>query len=150
MGFWGKRVTQVNLIDGSTATIDGLETVIGDLAITQGATYQISFNFTGDYSTYSPRSQIRSGYLADNGELLASFSFLPLSYDAVNNKTQITLTLSDELSSSLPPTKYQGSGRLNTSSAYVYDVELEAPTGEVVKVISASFVQVKPEVTGAI
>lgn len=139
---------QLNLIQGSTTIVNGQVTPIGDLAIIQGATFLLSLRKSGNYSLYTPRAQIRDNYLSEGGALFAEFSFLPLTYDGVEDKTSISLTLTDEQTSALPITRYQGDGTLSVRTALVYDVELESPAGDMVKVLEASFVQVKPEVTG--
>lgn len=146
---------QVNLISNSKVSIlvNGKTKVLalGDQAIRQGGSFSISFSYEGDYSSWSPKSQIRNNYLVNNGLILAEFSFLPLAYNSITDKTTITLSLKADITSSLPITNYQGSENVTptVNNCLVYDVELIDPNDitNVIKLVDPSFIQVIPEVT---
>jgi len=146
---------QINLVyDSKTELlINGKKRIIslGDLAIRQGSSYTLTLQYDGDYSTWLPKSQIRDNYLEQGGVLLAEFNFTPLIYDESNNKTQITLSLKADVTSTIPSSKFQAKDNEipNTNNSYVYDIELTDPNDStnIIKIIDPSFVQVIPEVT---
>lgn len=123
-----------------------VSTRLGDKAITQGESFVLNFSLDGDFSTSTPRGQIRSGFAQDEGELLAEFSFTKV-FDSVGLRTNFQAKLSAEQTESIPYTIFQGEGSPNSKNCHIYDVELLLPNGDVVKPISLSLVQVKPEVT---
>lgn len=146
---------QVNLIANSKVNIvvNGKPKTsnLGDQAIRQGGSFTISLSYEGNYSDWIPKSQIRTNYLANNGLVLAEFTFLPLVYTLATNKTAITLSLKADITSALPITNYQGSESITPSvnNCLVYDVELIDPNDStnVIKLVDPSFIQVIPEVT---
>ena len=129
--------------------IDGVlvGTEIKNFAIVQGATYQVSFRYPSDVSLATPYGQIRTKYAQDVNELLADFSFLPMVYDSLENKTLITAQLTADQTSQIPYTKYQGGDNPSIRNCHVYDMELHFVGGIKKKIVTVGLVQVKPEVT---
>lgn len=125
--------------------------LVGDYAIKQGATYDIAtFYYPEDISDWIPRGQIRK---LPHSEVLAEFTFLPLAYTSVTlpdgtvgDRTVIIPILSAEQTSNLPYTHDLGTALIKGFNAWVYDLELESPTGKVIK-LSSGFCKVLPEVT---
>jgi hypothetical protein len=139
---------KLDLIDNQEIVdIEG-NTVILNYAITQGKTYQISLNYEGDVTAATPLGQIRSNYAqVPENTLLATFSFLPMVYDSLIDKTTITAQLSAADTENIPYTIYQGTGKISTRTCYVFDMELHYPDGVVKELMPLGFVQIKPEVT---
>jgi hypothetical protein len=137
-------MTDIHLIDGFQV---GGQTL--DLAVIQGKTYQLSFNYPGDLTGGTLCGEIRNGYLQDNGLLLGEFNFLPMSYgvdpDSGIGKTTITAQIQANVTALLPYTKYQGINSATSRNCWVYDIE--HTENDVVRLISRGLVQVKPEVT---
>ena len=130
----------INLIDRFI-----LNDITLDLAVIQGKTYQISFNYPKDLTGGELCGQIRNTYLQDSGALLGSFNFLPMLYDSGTDKTTITAQLQATVTADIPYTKYQGNGTPSPRNCWVYDIEHKQ--GTVVRLISRGLVQVKPEVS---
>jgi len=133
-------MTDIHLIDGFTINNQTL-----DLAVIQGKTYQISFNYPGDLTNSTLCGEIRNTYLQDSGDLLGSFNFLAMAYDALTEKTTITAQIQADVTADIPYTKYQGTGTPSPRNCWVYDIESEE--NSIVLLISRGLVQVKPEVT---
>ena len=124
--------------------------------ILQGATFSVIFNYFGDVSNHTPRGQIKTDYAINNGDLLANFTFSPLLYQLITKSdgtqewaTVITAKLTDEVTQAMPiPTlRSLPSDKITVgTNVYVYDVELESPTGEVIR-LAQGYVEVLPEVT---
>ncbi len=140
-------MNRIDLIDNQSIIDENGDTIVLNYAIRQGKTYQISFNYAEDVTTATPLGQIRTNYAQDENILLASFSFLPMVYDLITNKTTITAQLSAQQTESIPYTKYQGTDSPNIRNCYVYDMELVFPDGTVKVLAPTAFVQVIPEVT---
>lgn len=136
---------RLDLIQNYTALVNGVETTF-DWAIKQGSTYTRTIRFPGNYSGYTAKGEIRDNYLHAAGVVLATFGFGTLVYNATDDKTDIPLILTYTQTALLPVTKYQGTGSPSVNNALVYDIEL-TDTVEVVPVVDASFVQVKPQAT---
>jgi hypothetical protein len=125
--------------------------LIGDLAIIQGKTYNLTIWWSGDVSLWNPRARIRDNFLSKEGIELAQFNFLPLTYpvldDENNPYTLILISLTASQTSLLTPTKYQGNeDDLKVGKTLVWDLELESLAGVVVGT-TWGYVQVYPEVT---
>lgn len=133
-------MTDIHLIDGFTV---GDQTL--DLAVIQGKTYQISFNYPVDLTGGTLCGEIRNGYLQDDGALLGEFIFLAMVYDSIEDKTTITAQIQATVTALLPYTKYQGTNTATSRNCWVYDIEHTET--DVVRLISRGLVQVKPEVT---
>ena len=133
-------MTDIHLINGFTV---GEQTL--DLAVIQGKTYQLSFNYPSDLTGGTLCGEIRNGYLQDNGLLLGEFNFLPMVYDPIEDKTTITTQIQATVTALLPYTKYQGTNTATSRNCWVYDIE--HTENDVVRLISRGLVQVKPEVT---
>jgi len=129
----------LNLIDNLQINEEVL-----NLAITQGKTYQISFNYPADLTNGELRGQIRNKYAQDNGELLASFSFSS-NYDTIEQKTLTVAKIEAIETALIPYTKYQGTSDISLRNAYVYDIEYEE-NGTVIELLRG-LVQVKAEAT---
>lgn len=124
--------------------------LIKDLAIVQGKTFEkINLRFPGDVSLWIPRAQIRAKwYYKEVGQdPLIEFSFPALVYDADTDKTLVQPQLTALETAGLAPTKYQGEGKPDQNSAYVWDLELEEPGTDRVIGLDWGWVQVKPEAT---
>lgn len=140
-------MNKFDLIDNQEFIDINGDPYITNNAIVQGATYQITFVYEGDVTLAIPRGQIRTKYAQDENILLATFSFLPMTYDIVANKTTITAELSAVQTASIPYTKYSGVGVPSIRNCHVYDLELAFPDGVVKKLAPVAFVQVVPEAT---
>lgn len=123
--------------------------LIKDLAIVQGKTFEkINLRFPGDVSLWTPRAQIRAKwYFKEAGQSpLIEFSFPTLTYDPDADKTLVQPQLTAAQTAGLVPTKYQGEGKPDQNSAYVWDLDLEEPeTGRIIG-LQWGWVQVVPEV----
>ena len=127
--------------------------LIDDYVIRQGATYDIvTFYYPEDISLWTPRGQIRKTPYSD---ILVEFTFLPLVFTSVTlpdgtigDRTVIIPVLSATQTSLLPVTNPYGQSLVQGFNAWVYDIELESPTGKVIK-LSSGFCKVLPEVTHA-
>jgi hypothetical protein len=122
--------------------------LIDDLAVVQGKTYaKLDLRFPGDRSLWLPRAQIRRRwyYKEEGADPLAEFSFLPLVYDVLSDKTLVSPRLSADVTAAIPPSKYQEGGDL--TGAYVWDLELTDPDTDQVIGLDWGWVQVKPEAT---
>jgi hypothetical protein len=124
--------------------------------ILQGATFSIVFHYFADVSEYIPRGQIRTDYGGNNGSLLAQFGFDPLVYALVTKAdntqamaTVIVAKLSASVTTDLPIPilrKTVADKNVISSNTYVYDIELESPSGTVIRLIQG-YVEILPEVT---
>jgi len=125
--------------------------LIGNLAVVQGKTFQLTTLWEGDISTWTARAKIRDNYKYEAGTELAAFAFLPLVYPVPNTNevdcTSITMVLPAAVTEDLFVTKYQGREEdLRIGRAFVWDLEIVSPDDEV-RGLEAGWVQVKPEVT---
>jgi hypothetical protein len=122
--------------------------LIGNLAIIQGETYQsLTLTFPGDLTGHTPRGQIRTALLQEEGELLAEFYFDTPIYDADTDTTNIYPYLTPGQTAALLKTKYQGTEgqAISKRNVYFYDIELELG-GQIAKTFPG-VVQVIGEVT---
>ena len=129
----------LNLVDGEV--INGQ---VVNLAIKQGKTYQLTFNYPADLTGGVMRGQVRDKYLQDSGAILATFNF-NINYDNLENKSLVIATIDATQTASIPYTKYQGNGDATTRNCWVYDIEYEE-NGVVLEILRG-LVQVKAEVT---
>ena len=129
----------LNLVDGEV--VNGQ---VINLAIVQGKTYQLTFNYSADLTGGVMRGQIRDKYLQDNGVIISAFNF-SINYDNLENKSLVIATIDATETAPIPYTKYQGTGDITARNCYVYDIEYEE-NGTVLEILRG-FVQVKPEVT---
>ena len=120
--------------------------LIDDLAITQGKTYQLSITYPGDFSTGVFRGTIRDDQASYGGVSLADFTFLPPSYDGVEDETTVVATLSDTDTASIFPTRFETGDTPSINNCYVYDIEL-FDGSSVLPIINLSYVQVNGEAT---
>ena len=122
--------------------------LIGCYAIIQGETYVLGALLypDEDISDGTPYGTIRDNYEDSTGTELATFSFYPLTYDALTQKTTITPYLTKETTRALPFTKFQNEeGDTPTlRNSLVYEIGITKSTGENIVLISSSFVQVIP------
>ncbi len=109
------------------------------MRIEQGATFRRVFYIefeeatpTWDITGYIARMQIRSSVTSDTIILTASTENGRMVIGP--DPTQLSLTITDEDTADLP------------SGVFVYDLELESPIGEVIRLLKGSVV-VDPEVT---
>ena len=140
-------MNELNLIDNQEIIDINGDVQIINYAIKQGETYQISFLYEGDVTDAIPRGQIRSKYAQDENILLATFSFLQMTYDIATDKTTITAELSATQTALIPYTKFNGIGTPTNRNCHVYDMELSFPNGIVKKLMPIALVQVNPEAT---
>jgi hypothetical protein len=118
-----------------------------DLAIVQGATYdKLVLKIEGDYSNATFKAEIRNSTLESGGDLLATFSFQQIAYDAITNKTTVVPVLTATQTSEIPFTKFDGTGEPSRRNCWVWDMEAVKPNREP-KIIQLSLVQVIAEVT---
>lgn len=127
-----------------------------NFAVCQGSTFctpQIYIKF--DYSLWTPRGQIRRNYADVDPVVLANFTFDPIVYASVDingdidDRSLIVAKLDDSITETLPVTPLRrtisDAVRVGTN-VWVYDIELESPTGVVNNLVSG-YVEVLPEVT---
>lgn len=125
-------------------------------AIYRGADYNVlRILHPNDVSLFTPCGEIRDNYLHAGGNLLASFTFDPLTFGLVTlpdntqaNRTVIVPSLPAAITSTLTPTRTRtmtDAIRLGIN-AYVYDIKLISPVGAVIKLIEG-LVQVNPDVS---
>lgn len=129
----------LNLVDG-----EAVSGQVVNLAIVQGKTYQLTFNYPSDLTGGVMRGEIRDKYLQDNGVIISAFNF-SINYDNLENKSLVIATIDATETATIPYTKYQGTGDITSRNCYVYDIEYEE-NGTVLEILRG-FVQVKPEVT---
>ncbi len=130
-------------------------------AIEQGATFNwLTLVLEGDFTTWTPRGQIRDRYVDDGGVIKAAFTFPPLALGQATlpnggsaTGTLIRPQLANVQSSALDWLISKMSKRSNSKeqaipgrNVWVYDIELQSPTGEVVRVVEG-YIEVVPEVT---
>ena len=124
--------------------------LIIEMSIVQGKTFEkLNLWFPGDVSLWTPRAQLRAKwhYKEVGSPPLIEFSFPACLSDDEAHKTLDRSQFTAEQSEGLIPTKYQGEGKPDSNSAYVWDLELEDPgTGKVIG-LDWGWVQVKPEAT---
>lgn len=113
-------------------------------AIQQGRYYQVKFTYPGDVSAGTIVAEIRDVTIENSGVVLATFSMLTPSYDAINDETLFVIYLSDSDTQALPETPDLDPTRdiASASNYYVWDAYLLF-NGEKRKVFELSFVQVK-------
>ncbi|MGL6342710.1 MAG: hypothetical protein ACRC80_26670 [Waterburya sp.] len=126
----------------------------GCFAIEQGATLDWLTIFVPDedLTSWLPEGDIRRDYSYKNGEILASFSFAPLTYSEVISEgntffaTVIRPTLSAETTLLLPiPRKRTKNDQVIVGrNAWVYDIKLKANDGRTV-IIARGLVDVVPD-----
>jgi hypothetical protein len=118
-----------------------------DLAIVQGATYEkLILRIEGDYTLATFKAEIRNNILESGGDLLASFSFQQIAYDATEDKTTVVPVLSATQTADIPFTRFDGVGEPSRRNCWVWDMEAVF-FDRVIKVIQLSLVQVTAEAT---
>lgn len=111
-------------------------------AIQQGRDTKITILYPGDQTTGIPNAEIRDRTIEQGGTILATFSYDPLTYDGVTDKTTITLTLSATETELIPETPEIKSDRLQSADKYdQWDAYL-AIGGENLRMVEQGFVQV--------
>lgn len=125
-----------------------------DLAIEQGATFNYPFRLAGNWTTGSFRGKIRNDYaefdLDENGDLnpeLANFTFLGITYDAVEDKTLVIVSLGSTVTAILKATVNVPNPRRSVKNQgyRVYDIEYE--DAGIVTRIQQGLLEVTPEST---
>lgn len=114
----------------------------GCFAIKQGATFDnVKFYWPEDLTGCTPQGVIRKNYKAANGELLATFTFPPVTYGPVIingesvSRSLIWPKLTDEITSSLPvPKSIETTGEeyIPGTSCWVYGVVVPKGNGDVI------------------
>ena len=123
-----------------------------DASIDQGVDYaKITFQISGDYSTWTPKGSIRSNWfdLEPLATPLAVFSFASLSYDNTKNRTTIIPTLTATQTAAIPFTNNRfdiETAPIIGFSVFVYDIDLTSPLGAIIR-LSSGYVEVSPRVT---
>ena len=115
-------------------------------AVIQGETYfKISaILYPGDISTGTPYGTIRDNYEDNSGTELGLFSFYPLTYNGVEDKTTIAPYLTKEVTRALPITRFQATGDAPTvRNSLPYEIGITLTTGENI-VLIYGFIQVIP------
>lgn len=130
-------------------------------AIEQGATFSwLTLVLDGDYTTWTPRGQIRNNYASNGGTAKAVFSFpalvmgtatLPGGGNATGTIIKPTLTdeqtqLLDWAESKMQARSKSSEPALPGKNVWVYDIELESPSGEVMRLVQG-FVEISLEAT---
>jgi hypothetical protein len=130
-------------------------------AIEQGTTLNwLTLVLDGDYTTWQPRGQIRDRYASEGGKIKSTFAFAPLTIGEVTlpngqkiNGTIIRPQLTDEQTTTLDWAESKMVKRASLKdvaipgrNVWVYDVELESPSGEVMRV-AEGWIEVALEAT---
>ena len=122
-----------------------------DYSIDQGADYsKVAFNYPGNISSWTPKGSIRYTWLDQDSfsQPLAIFSFLPLIYDSITDKTLISPTLAAS-QTLIPHTRNRQNALTPVNlgvSVYVYDIDITSPSGVVMRLVSG-YVEVNPMCT---
>jgi hypothetical protein len=119
--------------------------IIYNLVIEQGADFNnLTFVLVGDYTAWLPRGQIRDDYASLGGTLKASFLFSPLILGeaTLDDGTLVSGTLIRPSLTEIETRSLVQSKGLR----WVYDIELQSPDGEVIRVTQGR-VDISPEVT---
>lgn len=121
--------------------------LVGELAITRGDTYdRWQPMLLGDWRLWAGRLEIRTTYLDDAGELLASADFSPAEYDADTNLTTFKPYLTPVKTLAIPPTPFQsGFSQPSGKNCWVFDWQVELDG--VIYTPVGGFVEVRKEVT---
>lgn len=127
-----------------------LPDLIGDRAIIQGEDWNLEKHTgiafpNGNWTLWTPSGQVRTDIKGVSNQLLATFDWLDPLWDEDNDRTIFYPILSSATTSTMLPTKYQGSGSLSSKNAYPYDIEIGL--NGIIKKGSYAFVQVIGEVT---
>lgn len=130
-------------------------------AIEQGATFAwLTLVLDGDYTTWTPRGQIRNNYASNGGVIKTVFSFSPLVMGTASlpgggtaTGTIVKPSLSNQQTQLLDWAESKMQARSKSSepalpgkNVWVYDIELESPSGEVMRLVQG-FVEVNLEAT---
>jgi len=122
-----------------------------DYSIRQGATFSFAIKYKElDISDWEFRGQIRRKYADNDENVLADFDFSVPVFDIENNWTFVVANLSATTTETLPIHPKRRATKRDAVivgiNVWVYDIEAESPTGEVVR-ITEGFVEVNQEVT---
>ncbi len=130
-------------------------------AIEQGATFSwLTLVLDGDYLSWTPRGQIRNNYASNGGTVKTVFGFPPLTMGAATlpgggtaTGTIIKPTLTNQQTQLLDWAESKMQARTKSSepalpgkNVWVYDIELESPGGEVMRLVQG-FIEVSLEAT---
>ena len=125
----------------------------GQFAIFQGASYNCLTLYYEDVdlSSYTPLGQIRDGYAANGGNILATFSFEPLAFGSVTidgetfNATTIIPKLTATETEAIPATlnRPEGVPFILGINAWTYDIKLIDPAETII--VARGFVEVVPD-----
>jgi hypothetical protein len=130
-------------------------------AIEQGTTFNwLTLVLDGDFTTWTPRGQIRDRYADDGGVIKAAFSFpilvmgsatLPAGGTATGTiiRPQLTANQSamlDWLAAKMTKRANNKEQAIPGRNVWVYDIELQSVSGEVIRVVEG-YVEIVPEVT---
>jgi hypothetical protein len=122
--------------------------LIGSLAIIRGEHYDLWHpQAEGDWTLWTPKSEIRTNLLSSGGELITSFLFGATTYDPETNLTTWLPYLPVNRSSLLTPTKYQGQSDVIPSVRNCLAFDFQISLDHIVKALAPGFVQVIDEVT---
>jgi hypothetical protein len=128
----------------------------GCYAIQQGATldWLTLFYKDQDITSWSPSGEIRNKYAYQGGVVLANFSFDPLLYGSVTEGGETFtatiihpyLSATDTLSLPITLSRTSSDRVIVGRNAFVYDLKLESPNGEVI-MVAKGLIEVMPDVT---
>lgn len=142
---------KIHLIENSIIQYDNETINFGDLAITQGLSYYVTFFIKGNYLNWTPISQIRTTYVDSGGVVEAQFSFDTNIYDEQLGITYIRPYLKANITKSIISTLYQNKSNQSPSedNCFLYTLNLINPidANDIRPLIDTSLVQVKPGVT---
>lgn len=142
---------KVHLIENSTVNVDNEVINLGDLAITQGLSYYLTYYIKGNYTSWIPKGQIRTTYYESGGVLETEFNFDSNLYLESEDITFIRPFLKANITKDLIATNYQN--RVNevpsVENCFLYSMILINPSDadDVHPLVDTSFVQIKPSVT---
>lgn len=124
-----------------------------DYSIKQGASFALPIKYLGfDYSLWTPRGQIRRkyAYQVELEDILAEFSFSSITYNGTDDYSLVTAFLTPTQTEALPVLsqrrKTSRDAVIIGTNVFVYDIELESPTGDVIR-DPYGYVEILPEVT---
>lgn len=142
---------QIHLIENSTVTVDNEVISLGDLSITQGLSYYLTFYIRSNYKTWTPKGQIRTSLFDEGGLVETEFLFYPNLYNQQQGFTFIRPYLKASTTKELMSTFYQNKENdiPSKDNCFVYNIVLINPSDpdDIQPLIDVSYVQVKPGVT---
>ena len=106
-----------------------LQNLIGEAAIIQGEDWNLRKFYAivfpgGDWSDWTPFGQLWSGLEENGGVLLTTLEWGETFWDSATDYTYFYPLIPSDVTTTLPPTTYQGHNTLSVKSAYPFDMTI--------------------------